>query len=267
MTASSAALTSSSGASTAFPGVSAAPTGRLADLVDRQAGVVSRSQALAAGLTARDVDRHLARRRWSPLHPRVYLVRGHPYTDEARVRAAALWVGEGAVVVGAAAVWWHGLADHAPATVGVAVPRRCTGGRPDVLVRSRRLAPRDVVTVRGLVVPVRPLALLDAAVDAGSGGSALLRRALRCDVGLGELRAVARRSAGAATAARLLAALHPDAVPEGDPVARASGGCRVSFAARHPGGNGDRLGIATVSCEHRIDPRGRPGPFLCPGAR
>ncbi len=279
----------------------APPSSRLGALVDRQAGVVSRAQALAAGLAPREVDRHLARRHWHPVHPRVYLVDGHPLTDEARVRSAALWVGAGAVVVGPAAVWWHGLAERAPATVEVAVARRCTATRPGVLVRSRHLPDRDVVAVRGLAVPVRPLALLDAAVEAGAGGPALLHRALRHDVGLGELHAVARRSAGAATAARLLAGLHAGPAQRDGPgpaqrrvpgsaqrrvpgsaqrrvpgpgrrrvpgePACAPGGRRVTCAAMHRWWNGRDLGIATVHCEHRIHPRGRPGPVAFPGAR
>jgi hypothetical protein len=209
---------------------------------------VSRAQALGAGLTAAQVDRHVARRRWCPLHPRVYLAAGHPLTDEARVRAAALWAGDGAVVVGAAAVWWHGLAERAPATVGVAVPGRGVA-RAGVAARRRDLAARDVVTLRGLAVPVRPLALLDAAVEAGAAGPALLRSVLRDQVGIAELRAVAARSAGTATAARLLAAV------------------TCTRGGNGPGGNGQGFGIATVHCEHRPHPRGRPGrPPARPGA-
>jgi hypothetical protein len=59
------------------------------------------------------------------------------------------------------------------------------------------------VTLRGVAVPVRPLALLDAAVEAGAGGAALLR-AVGSRVDLAELRAVAERASGAATACRLL---------------------------------------------------------------
>jgi hypothetical protein len=246
-----------------------APSSRLAGVVDRQAGVVSRAQALAAGLTPREVDRQLARRRWHPVHPRVYRVDGHPLTDEARVRSAALWAGAGAVVVGPAAAWWHGLGARAPAVVEVAVPRRCSATRPGVRVRRRHLPAGDVVTVRGLAVPVPPLALLDAAVEAGAGGPALLHRALRHDVGLGELHAVARRSAGTATAARLLAGLHPGSALRdvGGGAAGAPGRRRVTCAAPHRCGNGRDLGIATVNCEHRIHPRGRPGPVSFPRAR
>ena len=41
--------------------------------------------------------------------PRVFLVAGHPQTDAARVRAAALWVGTSGAVSGPAAAWWHGM--------------------------------------------------------------------------------------------------------------------------------------------------------------
>ncbi|MDT7579146.1 MAG: hypothetical protein QOK35_410 [Pseudonocardiales bacterium] len=204
----------------------APPHRRLAALLDRQAGVVGRAQALAAGLAPREVDRLLARRLWCPVHPRVYRAAGRPLTDEARVRAAVLWAGDGAVVVGAAAVWWHGITAAEPATVGVAVPRRCPGPRPGVVVRRQVLPPVDVVSLRGLAVAVRPLALLDAAVEAGAGGAALLRRALGGDVGVTErdLRAVAGSSAGPATAARLITAVTsvvtstatPAATPIGD---------------------------------------------------
>jgi hypothetical protein len=201
--------------------VPAGPHPRLAALLHLQAGVVGRAQALAAGLAPREVDRLVARRVWRPVHPRVYLADGRPLTDEARVRAAVLWAGDGAVVVGAAAAWWHGLGsgghrpdglgDRAPATIGVAVPRRCPAPRPGVRARRRLLPAADVVTLRGLAVPVRPLALLDAAVEAGPGGAALLSGALRGRTDLTErqLRAVAARSTGTATAARLIAAVTP----------------------------------------------------------
>ena len=71
-------------------------------------------------------------------------------------------------------------------------------------MRRRVLPPADVVTLRGVAVPVRPLALLDAAVEAGAGGAALLR-ALRGDLDLVSLQAVAEQAVGRASAGRLLA--------------------------------------------------------------
>ena len=60
-------------------------------------------------------------------------------------------------------------------------------------MRSRVLRAGDLVALRGVAVPVRPLALLDAAVEAGAGGAALLR-ALRGDLDLVELQAVAEQA-------------------------------------------------------------------------
>ena len=173
-------------------------------LLRRQAGVVSRAQALRAGLTAGQVDRLVARRRWTPLHPRVYLVADHPRTDEARVRAAVLWAGDDAVLGGLAALWWHGLVPVPPGTVALAVPRRSSDPPEGVVAYPRALRDGDVVTRRGLAVAVPPLALLDAAVDAGPDGVALLH-ALRAQVGLAELWSVAGRAASPAAVRRLLA--------------------------------------------------------------
>ena len=173
-----------------------APRDRVAALLARQAGVISRDQALRAGVGAGEVDRLLARRRWRPLHPRVYLAAAGPPGDEARVRAAVLWAAEGAVLVGTAAAWWHGLAERPPPVVGVAVPGR-SAARPGVTARHRVLRGRDVVTVRGLAVAVRALAVLDAAVESGSV-------AVLAGVEPAELHSAARRCAGPTTAGRLL---------------------------------------------------------------
>jgi hypothetical protein len=173
-------------------------------LLRRQAGVVSRAQAMRAGPTAVHIDRLVARRRWVPLLPRVYRASEHRLTDEVRLRAAVLWAGDGAMPGGRAALWWHGLLPVLPDTVALTVPGRYPDPRPGVDVRRRVPRNHDVITLRGLTVPVRPLALLDAAVEAGPDGAALLR-ALRAHVGLAELRAVEKHTLGPASAHRLLA--------------------------------------------------------------
>lgn len=179
-------------------------------ILRRQAGVISREQALAAGMTRAAVDHRLRTRRWRPLHPRVYLAGGHHPDDEVRVRAAVLWAGDGAVLSGVAAAWWHGLAEHVPATIGVTVSRRrFPRARPGLLVRRRDLRPEDRAELRGLPVTTLPLTALEAAVEWGAAGGRLLDRALQGGVRFPAVyEAYCRNlgSHGSATAGRLLGA-------------------------------------------------------------
>ncbi len=177
-------------------------------IIARQAGVISREQALAAGLTADTIDHRLRLRRWRPLHPRVYLAAGHRRDDEVRVRGALLWAGDGAVLSGSAAAWWQGMAEWAPATVGVTVGRhRRPRSRSGVAVRRRDLAARDTVVHRGLMVTGRPLTVLEASVELGDRGSLLLDRALQRWVRFPEVYEAYCRNLGAhgsASAGRML---------------------------------------------------------------
>jgi hypothetical protein len=206
-------------------------------ILRRQAGVISRAQATGAGMPATTVDRLLARRRWSPVHPRVYLADGCPLGDEARVRAAVLWAGDAAVLAGAAAAWWHGLVGDAPAVVSVAVPgRRCLGPRPGVFVVRRGLDAADGVEHQGIRVTATPLAALEAAVEAGAAGAdlidgLLLRRRVRFD---DVLAAHLRNSTapGSATARLLLA--------EADQRAARAAGRELSRLLREAGVRGWR---------------------------
>lgn len=156
----------------------------VATLLRRQAGVVSRAQALASGLSPDVVDRRVATRAWVPQQPRVYRDRTHPANATARVWAAVLWAGEDAVLSGAAAAWWHGLAP-APADadpVTVTVPRRRSPRpRPGIAVRRRDLPPRDRDRVRGLAVTGPALSALEAGVEKGG---AFLDAALRAGADL-----------------------------------------------------------------------------------
>jgi hypothetical protein len=192
----------------------------LQSLLRRQAGVVSREQAMRAGLSQDALDRLLRLRRWRPLHRGVYLADGHRLDDEARVRAAVLWAGCGAVLSGAAAAWWHGLVG-APATITLRTPRPLRPP-PGVAVHQHRLDPADVTERRGLVVTSPALSVLEAAVELGARGDALLDRALRLGVGLPAVRAAHLRTLdapGAARAARMLrAAAGRSAVAVGESV-------------------------------------------------
>jgi very-short-patch-repair endonuclease len=174
-------------------------------ILRRQSGMITREQAIAAGLSRDDVDERIRLRRWRPLHPRVYLAAGHRHDAEVTVRAAMLWAGEGAVLTGLAAAWWHGLVATLPPSIGVAVPRR-RQSRPDVRVRYREVAAEDRVIHRGLAVTGLPLTALDAAVELGSAGAELLDIALQRRVPFSQVREAHARNPGSASAGRLLAA-------------------------------------------------------------
>lgn len=181
----------------------------LDELLLRQAGVVSLHQAVAAGMSARTVQRRVASGAWRALHPRVYLAGGHRLTDEARIRAAAMWCGDHATVSGVAAAYWHGMMPRAAGPVDVTVPRsvHLEPGR-GVLPHRHDLGPEDRLEVRGLWVTAVPLTVLQTAVDLVDG-SAFLDRALQRHVHIDGLRTAHSRHLGrrgSARAGRLLAA-------------------------------------------------------------
>jgi hypothetical protein len=162
-------------------------------LLARQAGVISREQALRAGVGAATVDRLVRTRRWRPLHPRVYLAPGYGAGDEARARAAVLWAGEGAVLSGVAAAWWHRLLPDPPSTMVVTAPAR-RPARQGVIVRCRVLDAADRTDHLDLPLTGPALTVLEAAVELGGPtGELFLRRAV-AGVGWAEVLAAHRRN-------------------------------------------------------------------------
>ena len=126
------------------------------------------------------------------------------------MRAALLWVGEGAVLSGAAAAWWAGLLRHPPATITVTVTaaRRPPRLRPGIVVRRRELEAVDLAERRGIRLTACPLTVLEAAVELGVAGAPLLDRALQGRLPFPDLDAAYRRNPSAG--ARLLLAAAAD---------------------------------------------------------
>ena len=150
------------------------------------------------------MHRRVRARAWELLHPGVYLVGGHRYTDEVRIRAAWLWAGGApAMVSGPAAAYWYRMLDRAPAVVELTVPRhRHLRPRPGTAVVRRDLSPADLVTDRHLDLTAEPLTALETALVV-SEGSAFLDRALQRRVRFPTLyraycRNLGRRGSGAA---------------------------------------------------------------------
>ncbi len=87
-----------------------------------QDGIIRRDQAMAAGLSGSTVASKVYRRHWVRVLPRVYAVDVDPASPTARVRAAALWAGDDAVIAGPAAAWLWQLTDRPAPLIHVVVP-------------------------------------------------------------------------------------------------------------------------------------------------
>jgi predicted transcriptional regulator of viral defense system len=188
--------------------------GLLRRVAGRQDGVVTREQALVTGWATHEIDTLCRTGRWRRLAHGAYLIdpAAAPASRRARVRAAVLSLGPGAVAVLGTAAELHGIAGLPRSDeIHVAVPSRAAKRRVDsaVHVHQRDLVRRDVHTVTGIAVtrPVRTIADLllrthryaaVALVD-----SALHRGLLTAD-GLAEIPELVRRRRGAVAARRHL---------------------------------------------------------------
>jgi very-short-patch-repair endonuclease len=175
-----------------------------------QDGLITRDQALECGLTRAAIAHRVATGAWVRVLPEVYRAATHAETTRSRVRAALLWLGSDAVLVGVAAAWWWGLSDDPPETVHAAVPTtRRVRSRPGVAVERRDLALADRSEHDGLAITTRARTVVDAAGALGrTSGGALMDRALaRRRVTLQSLRAAYRRGMGRRGSAAVAALL------------------------------------------------------------
>jgi very-short-patch-repair endonuclease len=115
-----------------------------------QAGVVSRQQALDAGFTGKAIEWRLCSGTWRRLHRRVYATFTGNLSREARLWAAVLWVGPGAVLSHETAAEIQHLTDKPSQRIHISVPEEQHPGR--------RTAVRGVVIhrSRGLVAEWQP---------------------------------------------------------------------------------------------------------------
>jgi very-short-patch-repair endonuclease len=196
-----------------------------AALLSAQFGVISRGQALASGMTRRQVEGRVAAGRWRPLLPGVYLSAEASLGWEAWAQGFLLAAGPGAALVGETAAALRELTPRRmPITVAIPPDRRC-GLRRDNL-RLLRLAVPDPerVTVGGLATTTRLRTAVDVAhllpeVEA----QPLIDRMLVLDlVDLHELTAAVHASTryGSARARRLVASAHDLAAAESERLTR-----------------------------------------------
>lgn len=172
-------------------------TGAIADVLAVHDGVITVAQALACGLTRRQIQRRLATGAWKSVSSGVLRSAAHDYSEAAMVRAATAALG--GVADRTTAAWWHGLLSSLPEPLTIAVhsaptAARWTGGTVDAV--RRKYHSSDVELIRGLPVTGLAMTVLGAAVELPSG-STLMDRALQAaPVTVRDLEAALERNAG-----------------------------------------------------------------------
>ena len=125
----------------------------LGNLARHQSGVVSRSQALRAGLSADMIKFRAASGKWRQIHPGVYTTFTGVPGRRARLWAAVLSAGPGALLSHETAAELHGLADKPAGLIYVTIPsqRRAVAVEGVSIYRSARA----VEAVQGSTYPLR----------------------------------------------------------------------------------------------------------------
>ena len=137
---------------------------RIARIGGRQDNVISREQLLSAGLGRGAIAHRVATGAWRRMHNNVYLLGPAPPTLMARVRAAVLSCGAGAVVSHRSAAEVFGLLPEIGGEVHVTVAGRNVAPREGV--RRHRIAafgPGEVTNMRGIPVTTVARTICDLA--------------------------------------------------------------------------------------------------------
>lgn len=128
-----------------------------------QSGVVSAAQAVAAGVTRRQIRDGTRRGVLHRIHPSVYWIGAGPPTRSALLQAAVLAVGTSAVPSHESALFLHGV-DHVLFSVVVSADRTARTDLCSVRVhRVQDLHPSHLTTVDGMVATTIERALIDVA--------------------------------------------------------------------------------------------------------
>ena len=117
-------------------------------LLRRQQQLITRVQSLDAGVSRSDIDGHLRVGRWRRVLPQVYLVGPASIDPRLMIRAAWMWGGPDAVIVGQSALYWQRRHSGGPPDViDVALPVGRSGRGPaGVKVQRRSVEPEQIVS-------------------------------------------------------------------------------------------------------------------------
>lgn len=127
-----------------------------------QYGLIHRLQAIALGMSDQAIQRRVAAGVWEEVLPGVYRLAGFPDSWLQRLKAAAMWAGEGCAISHRAAAALFDLDLHPRGIVELTMRTSTAPPRPDVIVHnSNRLRDVDVIEHRGIAVTTVPRTLLD----------------------------------------------------------------------------------------------------------
>ncbi len=134
----------------------------------RQGGCFTRRQALQAGMTSREVSRHLLTGEWVPVISDVLVCAGTPVTEHLRAWSAILAVGQPVALAGCSAGLAYGLErTPSPVDVRLVVPNsRDPRDLRSLAIRRVVAGQWKVVWHRGLPLTPLPATIRDIAADA-----------------------------------------------------------------------------------------------------
>ena len=114
-------------------------------LAEAQSGILTRAQCLGLGMTPDAIKWLLRSGRWQRVHHGVYAQHVGTLDWHARVSAALLSCGEGAIASHRTAARLHGLLDHDPHGIEVLIPANRRIIRPSqIAVPSQRAVPTQI---------------------------------------------------------------------------------------------------------------------------
>ena len=225
----------------------------MAELATHQLGLFARSQALAAGVTLRVMERRIRSGRWLQVTPGVYSLPGFAPTWRRELMAACLEAGPGAVASHEAAAALHRLDSFPPGPVVVTVTHgdhqhlRLGRLRQSTDLRAHHRTVVDGIPVTSvartfadLAAHTHPVRLRNALDSALTSGRCSLEDVSRCH---DELCRPGKR--GMCQLRLLLAARGEGWVPAATTLERRLSGCSFRAVSRRPSGSTSCRGPGT----------------------
>lgn len=135
----------------------------LFEIADDQAGYFTTRQAIAAGLSYRQLSYYTATGRIERVRKGVYRLRHYPSSSHEDLFLWALSLGQRAVLSHETALALYDLSDVLPSQIHATIPRTASRRRPGVRLHTGHLSDSDITEYAGLPVTTVPRTLADVA--------------------------------------------------------------------------------------------------------